>query len=154
MPRTDDGAGPPAWSEVTARLHEVAAACERAGLGRLRVVEGDLEIEVRRAPAAPQPAAAAPVGLDPAGEPVPADADQAQRPEPAVVRSDVVGIVRMSRPSVSEGAVLDDERELAYVESLGVRNPVLSGGPGLVVAVLVADGQPVDYGQPLFAIER
>ncbi|MBV9647818.1 MAG: biotin/lipoyl-binding protein, partial [Candidatus Eremiobacteraeota bacterium] len=44
-------------------------------------------------------------------------------------------------------------RELASIESLGVRNPIASRGPGRVVRVFVTDGQPVEYGQPLFAIE-
>ncbi|MBD5632976.1 MAG: acetyl-CoA carboxylase biotin carboxyl carrier protein, partial [Candidatus Eremiobacteraeota bacterium] len=60
---------------------------------------------------------------------------------------------RLSRPSVSEGTVLAEDRELAYVESLGIRNPVRSGGPGRICAVYVSDGEPVGYGQPLFAIE-
>jgi acetyl-CoA carboxylase biotin carboxyl carrier protein len=70
------------------------------------------------------------------------------------VLSEVVGVVRLSHPPVAEGSILDGERELAFVESLGVRNPVSSGGSGRVVGILVQDGEPVEYGQPLFAIER
>ncbi|MBD5604890.1 MAG: acetyl-CoA carboxylase biotin carboxyl carrier protein subunit, partial [Candidatus Eremiobacteraeota bacterium] len=58
-----------------------------------------------------------------------------------------------SRPTVAEGPVLGEDRELAYVESLGIRNPVRSGGPGRISGVYVNDGEPVGYGQPLFAIE-
>ncbi len=70
------------------------------------------------------------------------------------IASDVVGIVRHLRPPVAEGQQLDGDRELAYVETLGIRNPVRSRGAGRVSAVFVTDGQPVEYGQPLFAIER
>jgi len=71
-----------------------------------------------------------------------------------VVVSDVVGVVRLLRPLVAEGQALEGDRELAYVESLGIRNPVRSRGGGRVTAVFVTEGQPVEYGQPLFAIER
>ncbi|GAC1660144.1 MAG: hypothetical protein NVS4B13_07990 [Candidatus Elarobacter sp.] len=71
-----------------------------------------------------------------------------------VVASDVVGIVRLVRPAIAEGQELDGDRELAYIETLGIRNPVRSRGGGRVSTVFVHEGQPVEYGQPLFAIER
>ena len=71
-----------------------------------------------------------------------------------VVASDVVGIVRLLRPAIGEGQELDGDRELAYVETLGIRNPVRSRGGGRVSTVFVSEGQPVEYGQPLFAIDR
>ena len=60
--------------------------------------------------------------------------------------------MRLARPALGEGAALSEGRELAYVESLGIRNPVTSRGSGTIVGVFVDDGQPVDYGHPLFAI--
>ena len=45
------------------------------------------------------------------------------------------------------------DRELAYVETLGIRNPVRSGGSGRVADVFVSDGEAVEYGQALFSIE-
>jgi len=71
-----------------------------------------------------------------------------------MVSSEVVGIVRLMRPAIAEGAELEGDREVAYVETLGIRNPVRSRGGGRVSAVFVSDGQPVEYGQPLFTIER
>jgi 2-amino-4-hydroxy-6-hydroxymethyldihydropteridine diphosphokinase len=140
------------WDEVTRRIREVAAACVAGGLARVRVVQADFEVEVRRSGSIP---AAVPEGvLEPAAQAPPSGNGLVARAEPAVVRSDVVGIVRFSHPTVSEGAILAEERELASVESLGIRNPVSSGGPGRVVAVFVSDGQPVEYAQPLFAIDR
>jgi biotin carboxyl carrier protein len=56
-------------------------------------------------------------------------------------------------PAVVAGSVVGEDRELAYVESLGIRNPVRSGGPGRVADVFVNDGEAVEYGQPLFSIE-
>jgi biotin carboxyl carrier protein len=58
------------------------------------------------------------------------------------------------RPAVTEGMALEADRELAFVETLGIRNAVRSRGAGRVAMIYVTDGQPVEYGQPLFAIER
>jgi acetyl-CoA carboxylase biotin carboxyl carrier protein len=49
--------------------------------------------------------------------------------------------------------LVGEDRELAYVEALGIRNPVRSGGAGRVCDIFVKDGQAVEYGQPLFSIE-
>jgi acetyl-CoA carboxylase biotin carboxyl carrier protein len=133
---------------IAARARALAGALVESGFARLRVRDGETEIELRRAlrtvPAAPSfvpPAVAEP-------------ADNAPVRRADMVASDVVGIVRFLRPAVAEGSEVDVDRELAYVETLGIRNPVRSRGGGRVTAVFVTDGQPVEYGQPLFAIER
>jgi len=106
------------------------------------VREGEFEVEFRRAPATAAAAAVAP-----ANDVAPA------RPMDAIL-ADVVGVVRFLRPPITEGMALDADRELAFVETLGIRNAVRSRGPGRVAMIYVTDGQPVEYGQPLFAIER
>jgi acetyl-CoA carboxylase biotin carboxyl carrier protein len=128
---------------IAERVRPLAQAFNDGGLTRLKVRDGEFEVEFRRAPAAASSAAA----TRPATEPV------AARPVDAIL-ADVVGIVRYLRPPVSEGLTLESDRELAYVETLGIRNPVRSRGPGRVAMIYVTDGQPVEYGQPLFAIER
>ena len=132
---------------IATRARALAGALAEAGFARLRVRDGETEIELRRRPAAASVA------------PVPAAAPPAEAPKPAarrddLIASDVVGVVRLSRPVVVEGQQLDSDRELAYVETLGIRNPVRSRGAGRVSAVFVTEGQPVEFGQPLFAIER
>ncbi|HEX3464433.1 MAG TPA: biotin/lipoyl-binding protein [Candidatus Elarobacter sp.] len=140
---------------IASRARALAGALADAGFARLRVREGDTEIELRRAPrnGTSSAAAQASAGAHAVGAPV------AERTEPAerradLISSDVVGVVRLLRPPVTEGSDLDGDRELAYVETLGIRNPVRSRGAGHVTAVFVTEGQPVEYGQPLFAIER
>lgn len=128
---------------IAERVRPLAQAFSDAGLVRLMVQDGDFEVEFRRAARHAAAAAGAPT----AGQPAPA------RPIDAVL-SDVVGVVRFLRPAVSEGTALEGDRELAYVETLGIRNPVRSRGAGRVATIFVTDGQPVEYGQPLFAIER
>jgi len=126
---------------IAGRVRPLARAFRDGGLTRLTVRDGDFEVEFKRASAAAHPER----GAAPAAEP--------DRPTQAIV-ADVVGIVRFLRPPVVEGTVVEDDRDLAFVEMLGIRNGVRSLGPGRVAAVYVTDGQPVEYGQPLFAIER
>lgn len=70
------------------------------------------------------------------------------------IKADLVGIFHLSRPAVHESEVLDGDRELAYVEALGIRNPVRSFGGGRIASIRCKDGQPVEYGQVLFEIDR
>jgi acetyl-CoA carboxylase biotin carboxyl carrier protein len=129
---------------IAVRVRPLAEAFSNAGLARLTVRDGDFEVEFRRAPA---PVPAAPATAVPAGDATPARQVDA-------ILADVVGVVRFLRPAVGEGMTFDADRELAFVETLGIRNAVRSRGPGRVAMIYVTDGQPVEYGQPLFAIER
>jgi biotin carboxyl carrier protein len=129
---------------IAERVRPLAQAFNDGGLTRLRVRDGEFEVEFRRAPATVSGAAA---DLRPASDPAPARAVDA-------ILADVVGVIRFLRPPVGEGMAIEGDRELAYVETLGIRNPVRSRGPGRIAMIYVTDGQPVEYGQPLFAIER
>jgi acetyl-CoA carboxylase biotin carboxyl carrier protein len=140
---------------IAARARALAGALAECGFARLRVRDGETEIELRRAPRNGAAAAAASVYASAAAAPAEAAAPPAAPGRQAdVVTSDVVGVVRLMRPAVTEGQELEGDRELAYVESLGIRNPVRSRGAGRISSVFVTEGQPVEYGQPLFAIER
>jgi acetyl/propionyl-CoA carboxylase alpha subunit len=70
------------------------------------------------------------------------------------IRADLVGIFHLSRPAPSEGDLLESDRELAFIEALGIRNPVRSHGPGRILAIKRGDGEPVEYGAVLFEIDR
>src|SRR5579863_3951076 len=126
---------------VERRLRPIAAAFAESDLVRIRVADDAAEIELRRA--VPTARAVAP---GPGGE-------QTSRPYD-VITAEVVGVLHLTCPAVEEGNVLELDRELAHIEALGIRNPVRSRGAGRVACVYVAEGQPVDYGQPLFAIDR
>jgi len=140
------------WELTLERARRAAEFCAAAGLARFRVEEDGIEIEVRRSPRPVRPSTAVPAAESsavPSLNGVPSPETRA----PALVKAEFVGIVRLARPAVAEGTVVAGDRELAYVESLGIRNPIRSSGPGRVVAVHVTDGQPVEFGQPLFSIE-
>ena len=70
------------------------------------------------------------------------------------IRADLVGIFHLSRPVPSEGDLLESDRELAFIEALGIRNPVRSHGTGRILAIRRGDGEPVEYGAVLFEIDR
>jgi len=145
------------WDETLERVRSAASFCASSGLVRFRIEETALEIEVRRTPrpvALPTPASDDELADVAAGNGYAATngASHAAKPH-SVLKAEFVGIVRLSRPAVSVGAVIAEDRELAYVESLGIRNPIRSGGPGRVADVFVGDGDAVEYGQPLFALE-
>ena len=128
------------------RVRALAAAFVQSGLVRLRVARGaDDAIEFRRrAPsAAPRVPEAAVFSANGAPERL-----------YDVIHADLVGIARFSRPAPAAGLALESDRELASVEALGIRTPVRSLGPGRIVSVLFDDGAPVEYGQPLFEIDR
>ncbi len=145
------------WDETLERVRSAADFCASAGLVRFRIDEEMLAIDVRRTPrpvAVVMPASEADDDGN-AGAPAHAatnGAAHAAKPT-NVLKAEFVGIVRLSRPSVAVGAEIAGDRELAYVESLGIRNPIRSGGPGRVTEVFVSDGDAVEYGQPLFALE-
>ena len=128
---------------IAERVRPLAQAFDDGGLARLTVRDGEFEVEFRRAPVATAAPSAAP------GAPI----EAAARPVDAIL-SDVVGVVRFLRPAVTEGMSIDADRELAFVETLGIRNAVRTRGAGRITMIYVTDGQPVEYGQPLFAIER
>lgn len=126
------------------RLAEFLAASD---VVRVRVERDDEEIEVAR-----YGTAVAPVSLV-------VTVDGVASPEPAplrvdAIKADLVGIFRLSRPTPIEGELLDGDRELAFVEALGMRNPVRSLGGGRIVSIAAEDGAAVEYGQPLFLVDR
>jgi 2-amino-4-hydroxy-6-hydroxymethyldihydropteridine diphosphokinase len=135
-------------SEASARLAErvraLASLLSDSDAVRVRIQRGDDEIEL----VGGGRLAAQTIGtFDGEGpETTPARID--------TVKADLVGIFHLSRPVPAEGELLDGDRELGYIEALGIRTPVRSMGAGRLVAIATADDSAVEYGQPLFAIAR
>lgn len=128
------------------RVRTLTCAFIETDLVRLRIEDADeSSVELRKPATAPLRRAA-----------VPASNGQAQAPVEALepIKADLVGIFHFSRPPVFEGDRLEGDRELGYVEALGIRNPVRSLGAGRVAAVNCEDGQTVEYGQILFELAR
>jgi acetyl-CoA carboxylase biotin carboxyl carrier protein len=136
---------------------------------------GDLKIRLKfsqpaPAPAdlarfvAPAPAASAPPAAAPA-HPAPSAAPQPQPPAPAaeedlhIVKSPIVGTYYGS-PSpgaaqfVSPGDHVAKGQVICIVEAMKLMNEIEADAAGEIVKVHVSNGQPVEYGQPLFSIRQ
>lgn len=110
---------------------------------RVRVARADVDIEIA---AQPHRIRAARSGDRSAADSAVARID--------TIKADLVGIFHVGRAASFEGDVVEGDRELGYIEALGIRTPVHSMGGGRIVSVAIADGAPVEYGQPLFLIAR
>jgi acetyl-CoA carboxylase biotin carboxyl carrier protein len=108
------------------------------------------------AAAAPAPAAAAPpAGVTPAAPP-PAAVEQAASGAQQV-RSPIVGTFYASpspdaEPFVRVGDRVRQGQVLCIVEAMKLMNEIESDVAGTVLQVLVKNAQPVEYGEPLFAV--
>jgi acetyl-CoA carboxylase biotin carboxyl carrier protein len=116
----------------------------------IRITALDIAVELEW-PATATPAA-------PAGQPDPGD----DGPPPAgghLVGSASVGTLRLApkspvaTPFVSVGDPVRAGQRLAVVETLGLMVPVEADRDGRVGEVLKGDGEPVEFGEPLFVIE-
>jgi acetyl-CoA carboxylase biotin carboxyl carrier protein len=139
-------------------------------------LEGEgLRLKIRKSggvaaevPPAPAAAGAAPVASPPQGSPAPAPVSAAlavtgpvdsvpQDVELAIVKSPIVGtFYRSSEPEapsfVEVGAMVKKGQVLCIIEAMKLMNEIDSEYDGEVVDVYVENGQPVQYGERLFAI--
>lgn len=106
------------------------------------------------APAAAAPVAAAPVAAPAAAPVAPVDPDAGMQ----IVKSPIVGtFYDAPSPGASPFVKVGDKVEvgtvLCIVEAMKLMNEIESDVAGEVTRILPAAGQPVEYGQPLFAIK-
>ncbi len=142
-------------------VRQLAELLNDTGLTEIEVEENDRKIRVARtvqavavsaAPvAAPAPAAAAAAPATPAPAAVPAD-------HPGAVKSPMVGTAYLA-PSpeaanfVNVGDTVKEGDTLLIIEAMKVMNPITAPRGGKVTQLLVANGQPVEFDQPLAIIE-
>ena len=151
---------------IDARLvRRLAAILNDTGLTEIEVERGDLRIKVARSPAPTITAAApAPVAYAAAPAPVAAGARPAAEAPPAaeqageVVKSPMVGTVYLqsqpgSPPFVKAGDMVAEGQTLLIIEAMKTMNPIPAPRAGRIIEMLVADGQPVEFGEPLAVIE-
>jgi acetyl-CoA carboxylase biotin carboxyl carrier protein len=147
-------------------VRELANLIGETDLTEIEIQKGDLRIRVARnvtalvqAPVmaqAPQPSAA----VVPAAPVAPAGivGKAAAAAHPGAVKSPMVGTA-YRRPSpdakafVEIGSVVKEGEKLLLVEAMKTFNEILAPRSGTVTAIMVEDGQPVEYGEPLVVIE-
>ncbi len=144
-------------------LRELAALVTESDLTEIELEQEGLRIRLtRQVTVAPVqvavPAAmAAPVAVAAAAPAeAPAAADPAQHP--GVVKSPMVGTAyRASEPGARAFVEIGDKvtvgQTILIVEAMKTMNQIPSPHAGTVTAVLVKDGQPVEYGEPLVIVE-
>ena len=109
-------------------------------------------------PPSPAKPAAAPA-TQPAGRlGQPAAAAKESGPEPVVIRSTMVGTFFRSDspdrpPFVVEGTLVTAGQAVGAIEAMKIMKDVVAPNACRIVKALVANGHPVEYGQPLFEVE-
>ncbi len=144
----------------SALVRELAELLAATGLTEIEVEDGERKIRVVRqaapvvASVVPQALAAAPVAA--AATSAPVEAPVAAAPIDAV-KSPMVGTAYLSAepgsaPFVSVGKTVQAGDVLLIVEAMKVMNQITAPKTGTVQALLVENGQPVEYDQPLVVI--
>ncbi|HWM86215.1 MAG TPA: acetyl-CoA carboxylase biotin carboxyl carrier protein [Kofleriaceae bacterium] len=164
----------PGDSPTVEMARQLAAIVETHALSELVVDTPQLTLTLRRGGAAPvqlgapAPAAHAPMSPAPQGgapragdsqpaAPSPSPAPAKPEPDYHVVTSPFVGTFYRSPtpdsdPYVVEGQRIDKGQVLCIVEAMKLMNEIEADTAGVVVAVMVENSQPVEYGQPLFRL--
>jgi acetyl-CoA carboxylase biotin carboxyl carrier protein len=145
-------------------VHELAQLLTDNELTEIEVEDGDRRIKVKREPAAiigaaaPVPAPAAAPALE--APPVHGKEELgAQEEEIAgeTIKSPMVGTAYLSaepsaKPFVNVGDAVKSGDTLLIVEAMKVMNPITAPAGGVIRKLLVSDGQPVEFDQPLVVI--
>jgi acetyl-CoA carboxylase biotin carboxyl carrier protein len=140
-------------------IRELAKLLDETGLTEIEFERDGVSIRVARhsgGPAGRARAAETAGVLPPAVTSAPASIDPAQHP--GVVASPMVGTAYLapapgSRPFVEVGATVKAGDSVMIIEAMKTMNQIPAPRSGTVIQILVEDGQPVEYGEPLMIIE-
>jgi acetyl-CoA carboxylase biotin carboxyl carrier protein len=142
------------------KVKKLIELLEESGIAEIEIHEGEESVRISRQTAvAPQLYAPAPVAA-PAAAPAPVDAAPAAPAIPAghSVISPMVGtFYRASSPGapsfVEVGTKVNVGDTLCIIEAMKMLNQIEADKAGVIVAILVDNAEPVEYGQALFVIE-
>ena len=137
-------------------IRDLAALLKETDLSEIELEQDDWRIRIARS------AAGEAVVMRPAAAPAAsvteeaADADPAKNP--GAVPSPMVGTAYLASapgasPFVEIGAHVSEGQTLMIIEAMKTMNHIPAPRAGKVTAVLVEDGQPVEFGEPLMIIE-
>lgn len=140
------------------KLKTLIDLVQQSGIAELEITEGEERVRISRGapPAAAQAGAPAQaVTLAPAVAAPPAEA--AAAPEGHIIRSPMVGtFYRSSAPGakafVEVGDAVKSGQTLCIIEAMKLLNEIEADRDGIVKAALAENGQPVEYGEPLFVL--
>lgn len=147
------------------KLKKLIDLVQESGIAELEITEGEERVRIAKsmagapmmmahAPALMQVPAPAPLTAAPA-----AAAAEAVPPEPEghVVRSPMVGTFYRSpspgaKSFVEVGQTVSAGDTLCIIEAMKLLNEIEADQGGVIKAILIENGQPVEYGEPLFVI--
>lgn len=157
-------------------LRELIALLRENGLAELELESHDFRVRLRReglvaaAPApiqyvAAEPVPAAPVAAAPPANPAPAPAhpgadaatEASHDQDLHIIPSPIVGTFYRSPSPTAEsfvkiGSNVEPDTVVCIIEAMKLMNEIQAEASGEVVKIYVENGQPVEYGQPLFGI--
>lgn len=146
------------------KLKTLIDLVEGSGIAELEISEGEERVRITRTvatsqqiyTAAPQPAAAPPVAA-PVVAQAAAEPAKAAVPEGHIVKSPMVGTFYRSaspgaKPFVDVGQTVNNGDTLCIIEAMKLLNEIDADAGGVIKSILVENGQPVEFGQPLFVI--
>ena len=138
------------------KLKTLIELVESSGIAELEISEGEERVRITRSLATvPQQHTVAPAPQQVVT--TPAEPAKATEPEGHVVKSPMVGsFYRCPSPGaksfVEIGQVVNVGDTLCIIEAMKLLNEIEADQAGVIKAVLVENGQPVEFGQPLFII--
>lgn len=147
------------------KLKTLIDLVQQSGIAELEITEGEEKVRISRfgAPGAPmmmpQPVAmpAAAMSATEIAEPA-AEAAAPAEAESHAVKSPMVGTFYRSatpgaKPFVEIGQTVKTGDTVCIIEAMKLLNEIEADRDGVIKAILVENGQPVEYGQPLFVID-
>jgi acetyl-CoA carboxylase biotin carboxyl carrier protein len=153
------------------KLKSLIDLVQQSGIAELEITEGEERVRISRGGATatpqavpvaqvvnlPQAQEAAPAPAATAGAPAAPEGDAAAPPEGHVIRSPMVGTFYRSpapgaKAFVEVGQAVKAGDTLCVIEAMKLLNEIEADRDGVVKAILVENGQPVEYGEPLFIL--
>jgi acetyl-CoA carboxylase biotin carboxyl carrier protein len=144
------------------KLKKLIDLVQESGIGEIEITEGEEKVRIsRQGPAAPAPlvmAAPAAIAVPAGGPAAAAPAAAPEAPKGHTLKSPMVGTFYRAPspgapPFVEVGQSVTKGQTLCIIEAMKLLNEIESDASGVVKSILVENGQPVEYGQPLFVIE-
>ncbi len=143
------------------KVKKLIELLEASDIAEIEIHEGEESVRISRYGTPPPAPVAAPAPAPAPAAPEPsADEEVETTPEMEghVIRSPMVGTFYRApspgaKPFVTEGQHVQPGDTLCIIEAMKILNQIESDTAGVVKRILVENGQPVEYNQPLFIIE-
>jgi acetyl-CoA carboxylase biotin carboxyl carrier protein len=149
------------------KLKKLIDLVQESGISELEITEGEEKVKIVKGgnisvvPAMASAATAPPAAAEPPRAALPSAAATAAEPpagqEGHVVKAPMVGtFYRTPSPDakafVEVGQTVKEGQTICIIEAMKLMNEIETDASGVVKAILVENGQPVEYGEPLFIL--